>query len=136
MTILTATLERPPTTAKPSGPDSPMGIEPVYSQRVGFNIFRSGFFTTGSQDHRESHKVSWPIGKLCLYRDHLTVGSVFRTYRIDYSCVERITPSMLFYARIDHSCPDVPDIILLRGWFLLRTLRRVASANCLRLMIG
>ncbi len=109
--------------------------KPVYTQRISVRIYPSGFHWTGWGSHLERLKASWPLGKLALYRDHLTIGSFMRTYRLDYADVKRIRKTLLFSVQIEHDDGTVPGCVFMQGWFLLNSIRQAVRANGLRIRV-
>ena len=109
---------------------------PVFTQRVGVRIYPSGFYVTGWGSHHERLKASWPLGKLALYRDHLTIGALIRTYHLNYTDVKRISRGLLFSVQIEHDDASVPGCMFMHGWFLMTAIQQAVRANGLRVKVG
>jgi hypothetical protein len=99
-------------------------------------IYPGGFHVTGWGSHHERLKASWPLGKLALYREHLTIGALIREYHLDYTDVKCIRRGLLFTVRIEHDDAIVPEYVFMQGWFLLTAIRQAVRANGLRVRVG
>ncbi len=90
----------------------------LFSSRAGLEVASGGAF----------HRADWPLGKVTLDQEALTVGSLFTSYRLRFVDIDRISPA-LFFVEIHHHASGVPESVRVWGIFLFRRLREAIQRH-------
>jgi hypothetical protein len=114
---------------------------PIHSQRIGFTIRDGGLFYWGpstsstlSWGHRlRRHHMSWPLGKLTLYQDHLTIKGFPTDYVLGYEDIIQVSRFLFFNVRIEHRSAEVPRMVIMWGWRLAGAIAEAASRTGVQL---
>lgn len=102
-------------------------VKPLFSCRTGFYMFRGDPLIGSIKTIKAEYKISWPLGKLALYRDHLAVGSVLKSFDIEYDHLEGVKRLILGRVQILHSDPEAFDTIYLQAPMLWTRLGRAVQ---------
>ena len=110
-------------------------VKPLFSCRIGFYMFRGDPLVGSLKTIKAEYKISWPLGKLALYRDHLNVGSILKSFDIGYNDLEGIKRLILGRVQILHSDPETFDAIYLQAPGLWTRLGRALQRHRLPISI-
>ena len=90
----------------------------LFSSRAGLEVVGGGAF----------HRADWPLGKITLDDEALTVGSLFKSHRLRFVDIDRISTA-LFFIEIHHHATGVPESVRVWGIFLFRRLREAIQRH-------
>jgi hypothetical protein len=96
-------------------------MHPLFSSRAGIVIVGGG----------ASCRATWPLGKVTLNADTLTVDALFRSHQLRLADIDCIRGGW-FTVEIEHHAPDVPGMVRLSGIRLFSRLREAIARHQLR----
>jgi len=73
-------------------------------------------------------KASWPLGKIELNSEVLTIDVLLKRFQLQFSQIERFKMGWT-EVRVIHDASGVPDSIIVSGWWLPRRLRQTIAAH-------
>jgi hypothetical protein len=73
-------------------------------------------------------KASWPLGKIELDSETLTIDVLSNRFQLQFSQIERFKMGRT-EVRVIHHASGVPDSIIVSGWWLPRRLRQAIAAH-------
>ena len=97
-------------------------LKELFSSRAGFGLI----------DGQALCRADWPIGKLMLDKQALTLDALFVSYRIPLRDVSRIQSPIVSF-RIEYHKEGLPKTIEVWGWRLFKRLRDAAGRNSISL---
>jgi hypothetical protein len=100
-------------------------MSPLFSSRAGISVMGGGV----------SCSASWPLGKITLSAEALTMDTLLKSYRLrvtDIDCVRRA----LLSVEIKHHAPDVPGLVRVWGIGLFGRLRETIQRHQLRIEVS
>ena len=96
-------------------------LSPVFSGRAGVYVVGGGAFS----------RATWPLGRVILDAEDLTVGTFLRSYRVRVADIDRIRRGM-FSVIVEHHAADVPGLIQLTGFRLFSRLQEAIQQHHLK----
>jgi hypothetical protein len=99
-------------------------MSPPFSSRAGISIVGGGVFC----------RASWPLGKITLDAEALTVNALFKSYRVRVADIDRIRRRLLM-VDVEHHASDVPGVIQLWGIRLFSRICEVIQQHQLRIEV-
>jgi hypothetical protein len=96
-------------------------MSPLFSSRVGISVVGGGAFC----------RASWPLGKITLDAEALTVDALFKSYRLRVADIDRVRRGLLT-VDVEHHAPGVPRLVRLWGVRLFARLRKAIRRHQLR----
>ena len=96
----------------------------LFSSRAGIALFGGGAFC----------RADWPLGKITLDREALTLDALFKSYRLSLADIDSIRPGLLS-VEIPHHAHGVPESVQIWGFFLFRRLRKTIHHHQLKVEV-
>jgi hypothetical protein len=93
----------------------------LFSARAGVAVFGGGTFC----------HADWPLGKVILDTEGITIDAIFSSYRLPLAGIDRIRPGLL-HVQIEHHVGDVPPRVRIWGLRLFRRLRGAIDQHGLK----
>jgi len=90
----------------------------LFSARVGAAVSGGGAFC----------RADWPLGKVALDTETLTVHALFRTYRLPLADIEALR-SALFTVEVEHHSRGIPTRVRIWGLRLFGRLRQAIDQH-------
>jgi len=100
-------------------------MSPLFSSRAGISVVGGGAFC----------RASWPLGKITLDAEALTVNALFKSYRIRVADIDRIRRGALT-VNVEHHASGVPGVIQLWGIRLFSRIREVIQRHQLGIEVS
>ena len=100
-------------------------MSPLFSSRAGISVVGSGAFC----------RASWPLGKITLDAEALTVDALFKSYRLRVTDIDRVRRGLLT-VDVEHHAPGVPGLVRLWGIRLFARLRDTIQRNQLKVEVS
>ena len=97
----------------------------LFSSRAGISVVGGGAF----------RRASWPLARITLDAEALTVDALFKSYRLRVADIDRIRRGLLT-VDVEHHAPDVPGVIRLWGVRLFSRIREVIQRHQLRIEVS
>ncbi len=88
----------------------------VFSARAGVAVSGGGTFC----------RADWPLGKVTLDAEGLTIDALFSSYRLPLTSIDQIRPGLLT-TQVEHHATDVPPRVRIWGLVLFRRLRHAVE---------
>jgi hypothetical protein len=90
----------------------------LFSARVGVAVSGGGAFC----------RADWPLGKVALDTQTLTVDALFRSYRLPLADIDALRPG-LFTVQIEHHSKGIPPRVQIWGLRLFGRLRQAIDQH-------
>ena len=100
-------------------------MSPLFSSRAGISVVGGRAFCG----------ASWPLGKITLDAEALTVDGLFRSYRVRVADIDRVRRGLLT-VYVEHHAPGVPGLVRLWGIRLFARLREAIQRHQLRIEVS
>jgi len=104
---------------------SSSAIHTLFSSRAGIAVVGDGV----------SCRASWPLGKITLNAEALTLDGLLGSYRLCIADIDCIRGGLLT-VEIEHHAPGVPGMVRLSGIRLFSRLREVIARYQLRVKVS
>lgn len=100
-------------------------MSPLFSSRAGIEVFGGG----------ASCRASWPLGKIALDAEALTLNALVKSYRLSVADIDRVRGGLLM-VEVEHHAPGVPGLVRLWGIRLFGRLREAIRRHQLRVEVS